>query len=174
MNKLSKPQDDQLLEYLDGTLTPEEKTRLEQEIFSSAELQNRLAELRRVTTALQRVELQQPSKNFTQLVMERLDQYPVRAGLTMRNGILLLTGVLVAIGLGSLLLAAGIFDAPSAIINLNELGLESKYIKQPLPSIPVNGKLVVNIIIMLNIALAFILLDRTILRPWFEQRLRHL
>jgi hypothetical protein len=172
MNKLSKSQDDKLLDYLDGTLSPAEKARLEQEIFNAPELQNRLVELRRITTALQRVELQQPSKNFTQRVMERLDQYPVRAGLTMRNGILLLAGVLVAIGLGSLLLAAGIFDAPGAI-NLNELGLESKYIKQPLPSIPINGKLVVNIIIMLNIALAFILLDRTILRPWFEQRLRH-
>lgn len=172
MKQISKHQDDRLLEYLDGTLLPTDKARLEEEIAASAELQDRLGELRRVTTVLQQTAWQQPSRNFTQLVMHRLDQYPVRAGLSMRNGILLLMGVLIAVGIGSFLLSVGIFDTTSAI-NLNEFGLESKYIKQPLPSIPLNGKLIVNIIIMLNIALAFIILDRTILRPWFDQRMRH-
>lgn len=171
MKKVSKQLDDRLLEYLDGALAPADKERLEQEIAASEEMSFRFEELRTLTHSLSHVQLEQPSKNFTQRVMDHLDQLPVRSNLSIRNSILLLAGVLVAVGIGSLLLASGIFDTPGSI-NLNELIQQNKYIQQPLPSIPFNGKLVVNIIILLNIALAFLVLDRAILRPWFERRAR--
>lgn len=171
MNKIPNQLNDKLLDYLDGTLAPADKKRLEQELATSEELRSRLDELQSVTHTLSQVRIEQPSPNFTQRVMDHLDQLPVRSGLSMRNSILLLAGVLVAVIIGSLLLASGIFDAPGTI-NLNELVETNKYIQQPLPSIPFNGKLVVNIIILLNIALAFLVLDRAILRPWFENRTR--
>jgi hypothetical protein len=171
MKKVSQQLDDKLLEYLDGKLSPAEQEYLEKEISASAEVRTRLDELQNLTRAIKSVQVVQPSRNFTQRVMDHLDQYPVRSGLSARNGIFLLAGVLIAVGLGSFLLASGIFDTPGTI-DLNAFGLQNKYLKEPLPSIPFNGKLVVNIIIMLNIALAFLILDRVILRPWFENRAR--
>ena len=169
MKASSHQKDNRLLDYIDGTLAPADKENLEQELLASPELSNRLEELQQVTANLKGVHLEHPSKNFTQKVMEHLTQYPAPSGLSIRNGAFLLVGVLIAIGIGTFLLASGIFDTAGSI-NLNELGLPTKYLQEPLPSIPFNGKLVVNIIILLNIALALIVLDRAILKPWFERR----
>lgn len=171
MKNISKQQEDNLIAYLDGTLSPTEKEQLEQELANSTALQQRLAALQTVTHVLKTITLEQPSKNFTQRVMSGLDQYPVRSGLSLKNGILLLVGVMIAVGIGAFLLSAGVFDS-SGSIDLNNMVIENKYIQESLPSIPVNGKLVMNIIIMLNIALAFLVLDRAILKPWFERRTR--
>jgi anti-sigma factor RsiW len=170
--KIPQAQDEKLLDYLDGTLKGTEKESLEQQIKSSAALQARLEELRTLDAGLRLTRLEQPSKNFTQLVMNRLDQYPVQAkSFSTRNGVLLLIGVLVAVGVGSLLVAGGVFDGTSSI-ELNQTIVPNKYIQNPLPAIPFNGKLVVNIIIMLNLALAFMVLDKAVLKPWFEKRAR--
>jgi len=169
MNKIPQPLDNKLLELIDGTLSAHDKEQLEQQLAASPELKRRFDELSQINYSLKSSVHEQPSKYFTQRVMAKLDSYPVRTGLSARNGLLLLAGVLVAIGIGSFLLAAGVFDS-SGSIDLNNMVLQNQYIKEPLPSIPFNGKLVVNIIIMLNIILAFLVLDRTILKPWFERR----
>ena len=169
MKTISQKTDDRLLEYIDGTLSPADREKLEQEISSSEKLSARLEELQTLVVSIKNVQLEHPSKNFTQRVMDHLDQYPLPSGLSIKNSIFLLVGVMIAVGIGTFLLASGIFDTTSSI-NLNELGLPTKYIETPLPSIPFNGKLVVNIIILLNIALALIVLDRAILKPWFERR----
>lgn len=171
MKKIPQQLDDELLNYLDGALSVTEKEKLDQKLSESPLLQKRLQELKEISTLLSGTSLEHPPKNFTLRVMEHLDQYPVRSGLTPRNGILLLLGVLIAIGIGSFLLAAGIFDGTSTV-DLNKLVIENQYIKQPLPSISFNGTLIMNTIIMLNIALGFLILDRAILRPWFERRAR--
>lgn len=162
--------DDQLLDYLDGTLSPSDKQNLDIELQSSPELTKRLEELRSVTLTLKVEKLQHPSQNFTQRVMDHLHQYPVPKGLSIKNGIFLLAGVLLAAGICVVLLSAGVFDTPGSI-DLNGI-VQNDLIQQSLPSIPINGKLVVNIIILLNLAIAFLVLDRTILKPWFERRTR--
>ncbi|MFZ2905650.1 MAG: hypothetical protein WAZ98_05555 [Cyclobacteriaceae bacterium] len=164
---VSHAQDEKLFEYLDGALTGVEKEALEQLLQTSPGLRFRLEELRKIDAQLRLVKVEQPSKNFTQKVMSRLEQYPGKS-LTLRNGVLLLVGVLVAVGIGSVLVASGVFDG-TASIDLNQT-ISSKYIQKPLPTFNFNGKLMMNIIIMLNLALAFIVLDRTILKPWFERR----
>jgi hypothetical protein len=170
--KLPQAQDEKLLDYLDGTLADSEKESLENLIKNSSALKSRLDELRALDTGLRSVKIEQPSKNFTQLVMNKLDQYPIQAkSFSNRNGILLLVGVLVAVGVGSLLAAGGAFDGTSTI-ELNQTIIPTKYLQNPLPAIHFNGKLVVNIIIILNLALAFMVLDRAILKPWFEKRAR--
>lgn len=170
--KLSQAQEEKLLDYLDGTLAGSEKESLENLIKNSAALKNRLDELRVLDAGLRSVKIEQPSKNFTQLVMNKLDQYPIQSkSFSSRNGIILLVGVLVAVGIGSLLVAGGSFDGTSSI-ELNQNIIPNKYLQNPLPAIPFNGKLVVNIIILLNLALAFLVLDRAILKPWFEKRAR--
>jgi hypothetical protein len=166
----SQAQDDKLFEYMDGGLKGVEKESIEQLLKNSPALQARLEELRQLDTELRTVKIEQPSKNFTQRVMSKLDQYPVgSSNLTFRNGILLLAGVMVAVGISSLLVAGGVFDGTSSI-DLNQTILQNKYIQKPLPTFNFNGKLIMNVIILLNLALAFMVLDRAILKPWFERR----
>ena len=169
--KLLQAQDSTLFEYIDGGLKGVERENIEQLLKNSHELQTRLEELRKLDTDLHLIQVEQPSKNFTQQIMSKLDQYPIWSSkLTLRNGILLLTGVLVAVGIGSLLLAGGVFDG-SSTINLNQTFIPvNKYMQDPLPTFNFNGKLIVNIIIILNLSLAFMVLDRAILKPWFERR----
>jgi anti-sigma factor RsiW len=168
--KISQTHDDKLFEYMDGGLKGIEKENIEQLLKSSPALQARLEELRKLDADLRSIKIEQPSKNFTQRVMSKLDQYPVRSNMTFRNGIFLLVGVLVAVGVGSLLVAGGVFDGTSTI-DLNQTIVPvNKYIEKPLPTFNFNGKLMVNIIILLNLALAFVVLDRAILKPWFERR----
>lgn len=172
MKTLSQAQEEKLLEYIDGTLSATEKELFEQALRTSPALQARFEEMNRLDSSLRTIKLEQPSKNFTQQVMGKLDQYPIRSSnLLSRNGIFLLIGVLLAVGIGSLLLSAGVFDGTSSI-DLNQTIIPNKYIQQSLPTISFNGKLVVNIIILLNLALAFLVLDRAILKPWFERRAR--
>ncbi len=168
--KISQTQDSTLFEYMDGSLIGVEKENIEHLLKNSPALQARLEELRKLDMDMRSVKIEQPSKNFTQRVMSKLDQYPIRSSnLTFRNGILLLAGVMVAVGIGSLLMAGGVFDGTSSI-DLNQTIIQNKYIHKPLPTFNFNGRLIMNVIILLNLTLAFMVLDRAILKPWFERR----
>jgi hypothetical protein len=50
--------------------------------------------------------------------------------------------------------------------------ISKKIIKDPLPAFHFSGKLLINIAIVLNLALAWIVLDRTILKPLFQRRMQ--
>lgn len=160
--------DDHLLNYLDGTLSLPEKERIEQLLAANPGVLARLEQLRSIHNQLSAIKIEEPSRNFTQKVMERLS-YPLASGFSVRNGILLLGGVLVAVGIAAFLLAGGVFDATTSI-DLNQMVVPNKYISKELPSISLNGKFIVNLIVLANIALAFLVLDRAVLKPWFERR----
>ena len=102
---------------------------------------------------------------------ESLDEEPLRAGLSIRNGIFLFLGILLIMVIAVLLLSAGVFDQTTTL-NPNEIGIINRYIKQTLPSFPVDGKMIMNAILILNMALLFVVLDRAILRPIFQRRLQ--
>jgi hypothetical protein len=171
MKKLPQQIEDTILDYLDGTLTAIQREAFEQSLKTNAELQSRLEEIRMTEQVLHNLPVEQPSKNFTSAVMTKLDQYPARTGLSIRKGILLLTGIIVVMALAVMLVSAGVFDETTTY-DLNNIGLAQRYIKQTLPSIPVDGKVVVNVIILLNLALAFVVLDRAILKPLFQKRIQ--
>src|SRR6478609_5467354 len=115
MEKITQQQDDRLLDYLDGKLSGAEAAMLKNQLEQSAALNQRLEELRAVHTLLSNSTLVEPSKNFTQFVMNNLDKVPVRTStLSPRNGLILLCGILVATGITILLLATGSFDVLSA------------------------------------------------------------
>ena len=172
MEKGTPPVDDQLLSYLDGLLDEQQAKNLEEQIQSSLPWRARLEELRlvhKVLAATAKVEA--PSRDFTGRVMNQLDSVPVASSsFSPRNGILLLGGILVAAGIALLLLKAGTFDSINGIITLDNVPLKNEWIKSPLPSIPFNGKLVMNAILIVAMGLSFVLLDRTILRPLFGRR----
>jgi anti-sigma factor RsiW len=171
MKKIPQQLEDTLLDYLDGKLDQLQRETFEQALKTNTALQDRLEELKKTDLALRELTADYPSKNFTATVMSRLDQYPSRAGLSIRNGILLLSGILAVMAIAVFLLWTGAFDHPSNL-DLNNVSLVQRYIKQSLPSIPVDGKIMVNVIVLLNLALALIVLDRAILRPFFQRRMQ--
>jgi hypothetical protein len=167
MTQLSPEREEQLLRYLDGDLATDEKAELEKQLELSVEMKTRLKELQTVTHYLQRKgQLETPPRNFTQRVMESLDKLPVRAA-HYRNGLLLLCGILIASGIALWLLSYGVFDGSVTTL---EVDVKNKWIPNPTFSIPFNAKILVNGIIFLNLALALVLLDRTVLKPLFQKR----
>jgi len=168
--KIPIEKEEQLLRYLDGELDTQASQSLEEEIRSSDLLSSRLQELRMVQSILvQKARLENPSKNFTMKVMSGLDAKPVASLFTPRKGLLLLLGSIIASGIAMALLSAGVFDAPTVPLVLDS-PIKTDWLKVPSVSIPFNGKILVNGILILNLALALVLLDRTILKPIFQRR----
>ena len=169
MNKLSPAKEEELLRYLDGELDAAQKINLEAELKSSPILKSRLEELQSVRSYLMRKStLEIPSRNFTLKVMEGLDAQPVRTLFSPRKGLLLLIGVIIASAISLMLLTNGVFDQTTTSLIVD--APKNKWINDTTFSIPFNGKILVNGIIFLNLGLALILLDRTILRPLFQKR----
>lgn len=172
MKKVSQSLDDSLSDYLDGNLNVSERMKMEEAIRNTPALQERVEELRMINSLLSQSKIEMPSPTFTDQVMNHLHQYPTSNGFSIRKGILLLSGVLVVVGIATILLATGAFDNTSTSIDLNQIEFSQKFIKNPLPSFKLDGKFIVNIIIILNLGLAWIVLDRTILRPFFQRRMQ--
>ncbi len=171
MEKISTSNDDSLLNYLDGTLDASESKRIEEQIQQSADLKRRLEELRAIHVILQRKGiLEIPSKNFTQRVLNNLDSFKYPQTISPKNGLLLLGGIVVAVGITLSLISSGSFDSVSTPLSLNELPIKKEWIKNPLPTFSLNVKQVMKVIMILATGLSFVLLDRTILRPLFARR----
>lgn len=170
MNKLSPTKEEELLRYLDGELDAVSKTNLEAEIQRSSFLKSRLNELQSVRSFLMRkTALEFPSKNFTQKVMEGLDVQPARSLFSPKKGLILLMGVIIASGIALMLLTNGVFDQTTTSL-LVDAPIKNKWISDTTFSIPFNGKILINGILFINLGLALILMDRTILRPLFQKR----
>lgn len=116
--------------------------------------------LRLIDETLSKNKLESPSSNFTHRVMMNLHSMPVASSLSPKNGVLLLCGTILALTILTALLGGGMFDSVIKTID----------VPQVKTSIPVNGKWIVNGLVFLNIVLAFLVLDRTILRPLFNRR----
>ncbi len=172
MKKVPQSVDDTLLDYLDGQLSTAEVQRVERELQQNPTWQSRLDELTLITTSLKEISFEQPSKNFTQSVLGRLNQSPSTSGDSIRNGVWMLIGVLIVVGIAVVLVSAGVFDDTTTRIDLNQVDLSKRFIQTPLPSFQFSGKLIVNTIIILNLGLAWLVLDRAILKPFFRRRLQ--
>ena len=169
MKKISQQIEEKLLDYIDGLLSREESVRIEKIIHTDDLVKRRFDELIEADRILRRTSVQQPSLQFTQKVLDRLNDQPEKSSVSIKKSIYLLVGIIVTIAISTLLVAAGAFDGTTNL-DLNTVVIQNDYIKQTLPSIQFDGKTVVNIIIVLNIIIAFIVLDRTILKPWFQRR----
>lgn len=172
MKKISQSVDDTLLDYLDGNLSTADQNKIEKGLDENPNWRARLEELRLAHAVLAETQIQQPSKNFTASVMGRLNQYQAPRGFSLWNSILLLAGVLVAIGITTVLLAGGMYDNSTTSIDLNQIEIPKEFINTQLPSFKFSGKIIVNIIIILNLGIAWIVLDRAILRPYFQRRMQ--
>lgn len=162
--------DDELLNFLDGHGSETEQRRLEKTISENQGLQKRMRELEAVHFFLKSNKgLEQPSKNFTEKVMERLHAKPSFTFFSPKNGLLLLAGLMVASGLALVLTSSGAFDQLHTVFDFKSLPINTDVIKVP-KSVPFDVKVFVKIFVLINLAIGFLLLDRTILRPIFQKR----
>ena len=174
MKPLTQKDLDDLASYIDDELGLSEREAFEQRLATNKLLQERFASLLDVHQVMKAQSLQVPSRNFTQRVMENLDHYsPPAFSFSIRNGIFLLAGVLLAGVLAMYLAGSGVFDGPVTISSPVDPSLSERFFNRPLPTVSFDGKVLVNAIVLLNLALGWLVLDRTILRPWFRRRLVH-
>lgn len=172
MKKVTQQSDDMLLDYLDGKLSLEQQEIVRESLRKDSTLQGRLEELSLIHEALASASLEMPSKNFTTSVMGKLDHYQAHRGIPIRNGLFLLAGILVVLSIAVILLSAGVFDQTTTL-DLNTMNVAQRFIKQSLPSVSIDGKILVNTIILLNIIIAFLVLDRAVLKPFFQRRMEN-
>ncbi|MDZ4716403.1 MAG: hypothetical protein SH819_13145 [Cytophagales bacterium] len=170
MEQITNTQEDSLLDFLDGKLEGHGLQQLKSELETSAILRERLEELRIVHQALVRNRLESPSSSFVDRVMAGLRRKPASVYASPKNGILLILGVLVAAGLLITMVSAGFFDSFNGIISMEQIAPTRKYLQWAAPSIPINAKLIMKTLVGLNLLIAFIVLDRTVLRPYFQRR----
>ena len=102
--------------------------------------------------------------------MKSLSVKPLSAYPSPKNGLMLLMGVMVATGMLVMMISAGFFDKVSGIVSLDQLEPVRKYVTPSIPAMTINGKLIMKVLIGINLVLAFIVLDRTVLRPFFQRR----
>lgn len=162
---------ERLIRYVSGELNEAEAALVERELQRSPEVQKQLDQVKEIDRFLQRQSKPaEPSKAFTSQVMHGI-ALPVRNHtLSPKMGLLLLLGVLVITTVAVFSLRSGLFDSMEFPISLN---LQSMYLEKlsiPSFSLPFSGKWLVSIFLILNIAVGFILLDRTILKPYFQRR----
>jgi hypothetical protein len=168
--------DDELLNYLDGKLSDAQARSLKAKLEASSSLELRLHELRAIHNMLGKGKLETPSSNFTHRVMNSLHRAPIKASLSPRNGLLLFCGTMVALGILSLLLSGGLFDNVGGSITLDQITLDKipgskEFFDGPVSPISLSGKWMINALMVVILGLGFVLLDRTVLRPWFNKRL---
>jgi hypothetical protein len=162
--------DDRIFQYLDGQLPMQDKEKFEVDLKVNEGFRTRFHELKLMHDTLAHATLETPSGNFTARVMSNLGAFASPVKFSPKNGLMLLLGVGVAISLGVYSLSSGLFDQLSGAIALDQLNLPKTVVKQPLPSIPFNGGMIMKVLIGLNLAIAFVLFDRTILQPFFRNR----
>jgi hypothetical protein len=172
MKNLPQDLEDKLLSYLDDKLSSVERSNIETLLEHDTNLKERFKELQTMHTLMKKTKLEQPSSNFTSRLILQLDQVPASTTRSIRNGIFLVIGVLITAGIAAALISTGTFDNASTMVDLNKLDVNDKYINKDLPSFSIDGKLLVQGIIVLNLAIAFVVLDRAVLKPFFQHRMQ--
>jgi hypothetical protein len=172
MKKVTQQSDDMLLDFLDGKLSTHQHAIVKDALQTNNDLQKRFEELKLVHEVLRGTTLETPSRNFTTTVMANLNQAPSHRGVSIKNSLFLLAGIIVVMSIAVTLLSAGVFDQTTTV-NLNEMTVMQKFIKQTLPSFSIDGKILVNAIVLLNIVIAFLVLDRAVLKPFFQRRMEN-
>jgi hypothetical protein len=160
--------DEYLLRYLNSELDANEVAALKVQLSKGTELSQRLEELRVIQTYLKQTsKLETPRTNFTEVVIAGLDRVKTQS-ISAKRGLILLVGSIVASGIALGLISLGVFDSSTSL--LIESPVQNRLLELPKINIPFNTKVLINGIIFLNLGLLFVLLDRTILKPLFQNR----
>jgi hypothetical protein len=169
----SEELDVKILEFLDGLMDKSEQKDFEKLIREDEASKKRFTDLQQIHLLLKANAVEHPPKNFTARVMTNLERKPFYGNLSILNAVLLLGGIMIVVALCALFVSKGLFDGTTSI-DLNGMTEVNQYIRKysdrTVPVIDLSGKTMVNTIIILNLALAFMILDRAILKPLFQRR----
>lgn len=169
--KTQQPEDYRLLDYLDGKLEGVNLQALRNDLEKSPELQQRLEVLRVIHRQLAASKLDSPSPKFVQSVMQKVAiQRPSSSGLSPRNGILLALGVMAAAVILAAMVNTGIFDQVTDLVDLKTPTGMNKYVPEFSAPVNISGKMIVNFCLGIALVFTFLILDRTVLRPFFQRR----
>lgn len=162
--------EDALSRYLDGTQDEAEKAWLDALQAQDAGIKQRVEDLDAVHQVLQAESVVSPTPHFTQRVMAALEPLPQTSRLPARRvwrSVALLTGVLAVTAIVMTWLSSDMF----AGVAVQQVGVP--YADQwnlPHWSIALKGKWLLYPIIVMNMVLGWMLLDRAILKPLFQHR----
>jgi hypothetical protein len=158
--------------YIDGTLDDTETLEVYDLLQRDIKFKHRYDELLAADNLLHKfVFSEQPSPAFTNNVMNRLHETPKRS--PIRGSVILLVGILTVVGIVAGFVSVGLFDGAMTVFNMNNLNEIQDYkIPVTLPTVPFDAKMLVNVILLVNVFLALIVLDRTVLKPFFRKRIR--
>ncbi len=160
-----------LLDYLDGSLNEDDRRRVEELLGTDMAVKKRMGELTAMERLVNSMPLTHPSRNFETRVMARIAEKPFTSGFALRNGLFLIIGILAIIFAGASLLSAGVFDQHFKL-DFGALTYAQQFLNRSFPSVSIDGKLVMNVIILLNLAIVFVVFDRAILKPLFQKRMQ--
>ena len=159
----------QLWNYIDGFVSPEEKSSIERQLESNLEWKNKYHELLQTSQLLKSSELEHPSLRFTKNVMDAIAKYQIAPA--AKNYIN--NKIIWGIGAFFILMIAGFLVYGFGQMEWTS-GTESKY-KVDLPKIDFNqffSNTWVNAFMMINIVIGLALLDRILAnkRKQFRER----
>jgi anti-sigma factor RsiW len=158
-----------LVRYHSGELDDTTAEQVRQELQRSPGLQQQLAHLIAIDRFLQQQsKLAQPSKNFTDKVMHGISLPVSSRVLSPKMGMLLLTGIFTMVIVALYILRSGWYDSVDFSLNVNVQSLYFEKLTSPNFQFP--AKWVVTTFLILNLLVGFVLLDRTILKPYFQRR----
>jgi len=162
---------DKLIAYHDGLMKPEERIAFEEVLKRNPVLAEELAALRLAEMTLKN-NLFSPSAGFTQKVMGAIQGNPAT---NIRRNFIMFLGVVVVTIVGAFMLKAGVFDSAVTTVALPEIdtskvGVPSGVTQHLTQPINLDWKSFLSIFLFINLALAFIILDRTVLKPFFRNR----
>lgn len=161
-----------LIRYHSGELDAATAEQLERQLEQSPELQQQLEHVKEIDRFLQRQsKLEQPSKKFTEQVMYSITLPANSTVMSSKTGWFLLFSILSITGVALIFLSNGFFDSYTIPLNVHVQSLYFEKLPSPDFSFPfLPGKWVVSAFLVLNLVIGFILLDRTILKPYFQRR----
>lgn len=169
MKDLNHSYEDRLFDLLEGKLAPEDAKKLMADIAQSPALMAKYEAAKAVHNMLSTTTLADPSLRFTKDVMSKLNDSPSPSTPPIWRGLFLLVGVFLVMGIAIVLVSQGVFN-DSTTVDLKEIDLPKQIPDSTLPSFIIDGKTLMNVIIAMNMVIGFIVLDRTILKPYFSKR----
>ena len=158
--------------FLDDAMHPTEKENFLAAVKENPELKKLLDEEKLIRSYFKSFVPHEPDAHFTVKVMERIQNPGGDYSISVKRSLLLLAGAMLVSLLTAFLVSKGIFDSQGTINITETYNGIGKYIPEVKP-IAINNRILVNGILILNLLIGFVLLDRVVLRPLFQKRFKH-
>lgn len=159
--------DEILFDYIDGTLSPGQKERVDGVCEKDEKLRKRLAELQKLDLMLSQT-TGTPSPTFTDTAWRRLQPTAGRTSKYGLNSLFLLLGVVVTVIIGSLYIPDSVVEMDLAWV----FEPTENYIKTPEIDLTqgIDLKVLTQGMLFSLVILALLFLDKALLRPYFKKR----